>query len=111
MFVVSHHGFDESNSPALVHGVQPRVAIMDNGSTKGGSPSAWDSIKSSPGLEDLWQLHFADAGGKEHNVSDPFIANVTEADTGYYLRVTANSDGSFEVYNPRNKFSKQYPAK
>lgn len=111
IFVVSHHGLDQSNSPALVHGVQPRVAIMDNGSTKGGSPSAWDVVKSSPGLEDLWQLHFADAGGKEHNVSDPFIANVTEADTGYYLRVTANSDGSFEVYNPRNKFSKQYPAK
>jgi beta-lactamase superfamily II metal-dependent hydrolase len=111
IFVVSHHGLDESNSPALVHGVQPRIAIMDNGSTKGGSPSAWDIIKSSPGLEDLWQLHFADAGGKDHNVPDPFIANVTEADTGYYLRVTANSDGSFEVYNPRNKFSKQYPAK
>jgi competence protein ComEC len=111
IFVVSHHGLDQSNSPALVHGIQPRVAIMDNSTSKGGSPSAWDVIKSSPGLEDLWQLHFADAGGKEHNATDPFIANVTEADTGYYLRVTANPDGSFEVYNPRNKFAKQYPAK
>jgi competence protein ComEC len=111
IFVVSHHGLDQSNSPALVHGIQPRVAIMDNSSSKGGSPSAWDVIKSSPGLEDLWQLHFADAGGKEHNATDPFIANVTEADTGYFLRVTANPDGSFEIYNPRNKFSKQYPAK
>ncbi len=111
IFVVSHHGLDQSNSPAFVHGIQPRVAIMDNASKKGASPSAWDIVKSSPGLQDLWQLHFADAGGKEHNVSDPFIANVTEVDTGYYLRVTANEDGSFEVYNPRNKFSKQYPAK
>jgi competence protein ComEC len=111
IFVISHHGLDQSNSPALVHGIQPRVAIMDNSSNKGGSPSAWDIIKSSPGLEDLWQLHFADAGGKAHNATDPFIANVTEADTGYFLRVTANPDGSFEVYNPRNKFSKQYPAK
>jgi competence protein ComEC len=111
IFVVSHHGEDESNSPAPVHGIQPRVAIMDNGSMKGGSPSAWDIVKSSPGLQDFWQLHFADAGGKEHNASDAFIANITEADTGNYLRVTANSDGSFEVYNPRDKFSKQYPAK
>ena len=110
IFVVSHHGMDLSNSPALVHGLQPRVAIMDNGSKKGGSPSAWDVIKSSPGIQDIWQLHFADAGGKEHNTSDPFIANITEADTGFYLEVTANNDGSFEVYNPRNKFSKQYPA-
>jgi competence protein ComEC len=111
IYVVSHHGLDQSNSPALVHGLQPRVSIMDNAAKKGGSPAAWDVVKSSPGLQDLWQLHFADAGGKEHNAADPFIANVTEADTGYYLRLTANADGSFEIYNARNKFSKQYPAK
>ncbi len=111
IFIVSHHGIDQSNSPALVHALQPRVAIFDNSSTKGASPSAWDIVKSSPGLQDIWQLHFADAGGKEHNASDPFIANVTEADTGYYLKITAHEDGSFEVYNPRNKFSKDYPAK
>lgn len=110
IFVVSHHGIDQSNSPALVHALQPRVAIMDNGSKKGASPTAWDVVKSSPGLQDLWQLHFADAGGSEHNAQDPFIANVTEADTGYYLKVTADPDGSFKVYNARNKFAKEYPA-
>jgi hypothetical protein len=110
ILVVSHHGLDQSNSPALVHALQPRVAIFDNGAKKGASPSAWDVVKSSPGLLDIWQLHFADAGGSEHNAQDPFIANVNEADTGFYLKVTANEDGSFEVYNPRNKFSKQYPA-
>lgn len=111
IYVVSHHGLDQSNSPALVHGIQPRVAIMDNGAKKGASPSAWDIVKSSPGLLDLWQLHFADAGGSEHNVSDPFIANVNEGDTGFYLKITAHQDGSFEVYNARNKFSKSYPAR
>lgn len=110
VFVVSHHGLDQSNSPALVHGLQPRVAVMNNGSKKGGSPSAWDIIRSSPGIQDIWQLHFADEGGKDHNTSDPLIANVTEADTGFYLKMTANQDGSFELYNARNKFSKQYPA-
>ncbi len=111
IFIVSHHGIDQSNSPALLGALQPRVAIFDNSSTKGASPSAWDIVKSSPGLLDIWQLHFADAGGKEHNAADPFIANITEADTGYYLKITAHEDGSFEVYNPRNKFSKQYAAR
>lgn len=111
ILVVSHHGLDQSNSPALVHALQPRVAIFDNAAKKGASPSAWDVVKSSPGLLDIWQLHFADEGGSEHNAQDPFIANVNEADTGYYLKITANEDGSFEVYNPRNKFSKQYPAR
>ena len=110
LFVVSHHGLDLSNGPALVHGLQPRVAIMDNGAKKGGTPAAWDIIHSSPGLQGLWQLHFADAGGSEHNASDPYIANINEADTGFYLKVTANEDGSFAVYNARNKITKQYQA-
>jgi competence protein ComEC len=111
ILVVSHHGLDQSNSPALVQALQPRVAIFDNGSKKGASPSAWDIVKSSPGLLDIWQLHFADAGGSEHNAQDPFIANVEEADTGYYLKLTAHEDGSFEIFNPRNKLSKPYPAR
>lgn len=111
IFVVSHHGTDLSNSPALVHGLQPRVAIMDNGAKKGASPSAWDVVKSSPGLEGFWQLHFADEGGSEHNTQDPYIANVSDTDTGFYLKVTAYEDGRIEVYNPRNKFEKQYGGK
>jgi hypothetical protein len=111
IYVVSHHGLDWSNSPALVHAIQPRVAIMDNGGKKGGVPSAWDIIHSSPGLQALWQLHFSDAGGSEHNSPDAYIANVSDSpDTGYYLKVTANQDGSFSVYNARNKVTKEYPA-
>lgn len=111
LYIVSHHGLAASSSPALVHGIQPRVAIMDNGATKGGAPEAYEIIKSSPGLEDLWQVHFSEAGGKEHNVDEKMIANVGSTDNGNYLRVTARPDGSMEVYNPRDKFSKKYPAK
>lgn len=111
LLIVSHHGMDLSNSPALVHGLAPSVAIFDNGSHKGASAPAWDTVKSSPGLADIWQLHFADAGGKEHNTADPFIANVTEADTGFYLKVEADQSGAFKVYNARNKFTKEYGPK
>jgi competence protein ComEC len=110
IYIASHHGIDQSNSPALVHALQPRVAIIDNGNKKGASPSAWDIIKSSPALQDIWQLHFADAGGSEHNTSDPFIANTFEADQGFYLKLTAHEDGSFEIFNPRNKYEKKYQA-
>lgn len=110
IFVVSHHGLAASNSPALVHALAPRVAVMDNGAHKGGDPAAVDVIRSSPSLENLWQLHFADAGGAAHNAEDPYIANISDTDTGHYLKITAYRDGSFEVYNPRNKFLKKYPA-
>ena len=110
IYIVSHHGWIQSGSPALVHGIAPRVAIMDNGETKGGSASAWDIIKKSPGLEDLWQLHFSKEGGTEHNVADSFIANLAGPDAGNYLKVTAWKDGSFEVFNSRTKTGKHYAA-
>ena len=65
-------------------------------------------MKASPGLEDLWQLHFAIAGEKEANSPDTFIANVDEHCGGKYLKVSAQPDGSFTVFNPRNKYSKAY---
>jgi competence protein ComEC len=111
IYVVSHHGWQQSGSPALVHGIAPRVAIMDNGAKKGGTPSAWDIIKSSPGLEDLWQVHFADEGGSAHNVATEFIANPDGPDIGNYLELIGKTDGSFEVFNSRTGKKKNYLAR
>jgi competence protein ComEC len=111
IYIVSHHGWDQSSSPALVWGLAPRVAIMDNGAKKGGSPSVWDIIEKSPGLENLWQLHFADEGGAAHNVAEEFIANPDGPDSGNYLEVIAHRDGSFAVFNSRTGKTKDYPFK
>lgn len=108
VFLSSHHGLDQSNPPALLAALKPKVAIMNNGAKKGGSPAAWQVIHNSPGLQDMWQVHFALAGGKESNVADPFIANIDTADEGHYLQLTAEADGSFKVTNSRNKYSKTY---
>jgi competence protein ComEC len=111
IYIVSHHGSYPSGSAALVHGIAPRVAIMDNGEKKGGSPKAWDIVKSSPGLEDLWQLHYSAEGGNEHNVAPEFIANPQGQEQGNYLKLTAEADGSFAVFNSRTKETKKYAAK
>ncbi|HWY55015.1 MAG TPA: hypothetical protein VNZ03_11160, partial [Terriglobales bacterium] len=108
VYIVSHHGWYQSGSPAFVHGIAPRVAIMDNGAKKGGTPSAWDILKKSPGLEDLWQLHYSEEGGAQHNVATEFIANPQGPDSGHYLRLTAWADGSLEVFNSRTQKSKGY---
>lgn len=108
IYVVSHHGSVSSNSREFLNSIAPRVAIMDNGAAKGGAPSSWDAIKKSPRLEDLWQLHFANEGGAEHNVSDTFIANVSGPDKGNYLKLTVWPDGKFEVFNSSTKQTKRY---
>jgi beta-lactamase superfamily II metal-dependent hydrolase len=107
--LTTHHG--TTASPKSIYALAPRVVIMNNGPRKGGNPEAWKVLKASPGLEDLWQLHFAIAGGKETNSPDTLIANVEEHCEGKYLKVSAQADGSFTVYNSRNKYLKTYAAK
>jgi hypothetical protein len=80
-FFVTHHGLDQSNSPALVHGVQPRVAIMQNGTRKGAGTETMKTMRSSPGLEDIWQLHWSYNAGIELNSAGVFIANIDDPAT------------------------------
>jgi len=108
IYIVSHHGSLTSNSPLFLNGIAPRVAIMDNGATKGGAPSSWDAVKKSPRLEDLWQLHYSNEGGAAHNVADTFIANPSGPDGGNYLKLSAWPDGNFEVFNSRTQTGKRY---
>jgi len=109
LYLTTHHA--THISPKSVYGLAPRVIVMDNGPRKGGLPDAWKLLHGMPGLEDMWQLHFSLTGGKERNAADPFIANLEEHDEGMYLKVSASEDGSFTMYNPRNKYNKVYPAK
>jgi hypothetical protein len=138
VFFVTHHGLDISNAPPLVHGLRPRVAIMQNGTTKGGAVQVMQTLRSSPGLEDIWQVHWSYTAGIEHNAPGVFIANLEAPETlgarlaaapqrgegggrrgpgggapphtpAYWIKVSAHPDGSFVVTNPRNGFSKTYP--
>jgi beta-lactamase superfamily II metal-dependent hydrolase len=108
VYIVTHHGSQGSGSPTVVHAIEPRVAIMDNGANKGGAPSSWEIIKHSPHLEDIWQLHFSDEGGKDDNTAEEFIANLDGLDAGNYLQLTGNSDGTFAVFNSRTNQTKHY---
>lgn len=111
VYLTTHHGMDASGPAAIVHAIAPRVAIMNNGAKKGGAPPAWQAVKASPGLEDLWQVHFALAGGKENNTADDQIANIEESCKGFGLTVSAEKSGAFSVTNERNGKAKQYAAR
>jgi len=114
LFMVSHHGQASSNSRVLVHALNARVAIMNNGIRKGAQPRVMEVLHSAPGLEDLWQLHASLLSGQEYPVPGMFIANLeTPVHNGpaYWFKVSALSDGSFSVTNTRNGFTKSYGAR
>jgi competence protein ComEC len=82
---------------------------MNNGARDG--PKGWKRASDSPGLGDLWQLHFSLPGAQDSNAPDTLIANVDEPCEGKYLKLSAEPDGSFTIYNSRNKYTKTYSAR
>ncbi|WP_263356046.1 ComEC/Rec2 family competence protein [Acidicapsa ligni] len=111
VYIVSHHGWNQSSSPALVDAIHSRVAIMDNGADKGGSTPTLQTIRSAPGLETLWQIHYSNEGGEANNTDAEYIANPKGPDAGYGLELVASPDGSFDVINARTQKTKHYEAK
>ena len=117
LFLTTHHGSGQSNAPVLVHALKSRVAIMNNGARKGGDLPVLQTIRSAPGLEDLWMLHYAVVAGGEGNVGEPLIANLGDVsdpsvkDTGFGINVTVQPNGSFTVVNERNNQTKTYSAR
>lgn len=117
LFLTTHHGSGQSNAQVLVHALKSRVAIMNNGARKGGDLPVLQTIRSAPGLEDLWMLHYAVAAGSEGNAAEPFIANLGDVgdpsvkDTGFGINVTVQPNGSFTVVNERNNQTKTYSAR
>ena len=136
LYVVSHHGLSTSNAQVLVHGIAPRVAIMNNGTRKGGTPDTMATLHTAPRLQDLWQLHFSVLSGQEYTVPGVFIANLFDdqpdamplapvppprrgsnagpppvhSGPAHWIKVEARRDGTFTVANSRNGFSKSYAA-
>lgn len=139
LLLTTHHGLSWSGVPALVYALRPRAIIMNNGTVKGGAVETFQTLESTPGLEDLWQLHWSANGLQEYNVASRFIANIEDPATtaatltrpptppgpgqrgtmvgnpdhspAYWFKVSARSDGTFTVTNSRNGFSKTYDSK
>jgi competence protein ComEC len=134
VFLGLHHGVNTSSSEVIIHATRPRVAIINNGTRKGGQPDVMRVLHSSPGLEDLWQIHFSQLSGQEYTVPGMFIANGVDAPLAampvapiaapapganappapvhdgpaFWIKVTAQQDGTFTVTNQRNGFAKTY---
>ena len=128
LYLITHHGISEerhsvgqpdwgrsSAPPPEVYGLRPRAAILSAGEDYVGrlsTPEYWQVVRHSPGLEDIWQLHYQTQGGAENNAPEQFVANMHQVgDQGYWIKVSAATDGSFTVTNGRNGFTKKYAAR
>jgi beta-lactamase superfamily II metal-dependent hydrolase len=113
LYQVTHHGLDQSSAPQLVWSVKPLVALMNNGPRKGGHKQVFETLKKSPGIQDVWQVHWSEVADKEQNSPETMIANMTPTAEckGHWMKVSVESNGKFTVTNGRNNFSKTYQAR
>jgi hypothetical protein len=107
LFMVSHHGVDLSNNPALVSAVRPRVVVMNNGTRKGGSASVITLLKAAPRLQGLYQSHWSTNAASE-NPPDAFIANLQDSTDGNWIKIAAQNNGTVTVTNGRTGESSTY---
>jgi competence protein ComEC len=107
LFMVSHHGNDASNSPALIHALSPKVTIMNNGPRKVGAPAVLKTIQSSPGLKAAYQLHWSENAPSD-NPPDEFIANLKDSPDGKWIKVSVEKNGKFTVQNGRTGEIRNY---
>jgi competence protein ComEC len=98
-YLVPHHGGDDVSEPAYIRALGPRVAIMNNGATKGGGAKTFAMLHDAK-LEDVWQIDRSRNGGVV-NFADDRIANLDDT-TGHALKLSANRDGSFQITNQRS---------
>jgi beta-lactamase superfamily II metal-dependent hydrolase len=111
LFMVSHHGNDISNSPALVDALQWRVALMYNGAKKIGAASVIKTLRAAPGMQALYLSHYS-ANAPADNPPEEFIANIVQdwkdpAD-GKWLKVSVDRNANITVTNGRTNVSKTY---
>jgi beta-lactamase superfamily II metal-dependent hydrolase len=108
VYLVSHHGAADAADPSLFAAIRPRVAVLNNGRTKGGAVTMFQTLRAAPGTE-TWQLHRSEVKGAE-NFPDDRIANLSDA-TAHWIKLSASDEGSFTVTNTRTGVTTRYPGR
>ena len=111
LFQIDHHGFDKSNSPVLIHSLQPRVVVINNGPQKGAEPKTHEDALQTPSIETVWQIHKNLQPGEQLNTKPEFIANQQDEGGGKaeFIQATAEPDGGFSVQIGTSGTRKLYP--
>jgi len=110
VYQTTHHGLEISNNPVLINTVKPRVAIFNNGPTKGAHPSVLATLRRVEGLEAIYQMHKNVKSTNAENTEPDFIANKEEKCEANTIQIATAADGKSYSVNVNGK-SKEYKVK
>lgn len=113
VYQVNHHGLDSSNNPLLVRALAPTVSVMNNGPRKGCMPEVFATLKATPSLQAMYQVHKnLRPDGAENNTADEYIANLPEQCAAHHLHLSVAPDGnSYTIRIPAHQHARTFQTK
>lgn len=113
VYQVTHHGLDSSNNTMVLRSLQPRVAVMNNGVTKGCLPEVAANLRETQSIEAVYQVHKnLRPDGATGNVPDEFIANKERDCQGHHIKLSVAPDAkSYIVSIPANSHTRTFTTK
>lgn len=101
VYQATHHGLDASNHPAVVRTLSPTVAVMSNGPTKGCEPRTFATLRETPSIQAIYQVHKNLRDDRQNNTADDCIANQSRECQGQMIELSVDPRGeSFTVRVP-----------
>jgi len=109
VYQVEHHGLDLSNNPLLVRSLEPTVSVMSNGTQKGCQPATFATLKGTPSIKAMFQIHKNLRPDAENNTDSDHIANLDKACAGNCIKMSVASDGkSYTIGIPATGFKQTF---
>lgn len=110
VYQVTHHGLDASNNPLVIRSLEPTVAIMNNGATKGCMPEVFTTLKEQDSIAAIYQMHKnLRPDGATNNVADEYIANSSKDCTGDYIQLSVDPEAkTYTVKVPSTKHERTF---
>ena len=110
VYQVTHHGLDSSSNPLVLKALEPTIAVMNNGVTKGCTPEVFATLTQTKSIKQIFQMHKnLRPDGATNNVADKFIANHKEDCQGHYVKLSVEPQGtSYTVEIPATGFTQTF---
>lgn len=109
VYQVTHHGLDASNNPLVVRTLMPTVSVMSNGTRKGCGTETFATLKATPSIRAMYQIHKNLREDSENNTADEYIANLEKDCAANYIKMTVAPDGkSYTIAIPAKGRSREF---
>jgi hypothetical protein len=94
VYQVTHHGLDASNCPLLIRTLAPTVAVFNNGTTKGCEPNTFATLKETPSVQAIYQVHRNLRSDGSANTANDQIANSGKDCQASFIKLSVDPSGA-----------------